>query len=79
MIAEQKLAQKRFTLLQLAEQPGNISKACRMHKISSSQFYVYKRACQEHGLDSLVDNPLLWNHTRTNCQRRRTTGSLVFR
>jgi transposase InsO family protein len=57
MTATEKLAHKRLTLLQLAERLGNISKACRMHKVSRSQFYEYKRAFQEHGLEGLVDRP----------------------
>jgi len=57
MTAQKKLAHKRLTLLQLAEKLGNISKACRMHKVSRSQFYEYKRAFQEHGLEGLVDKP----------------------
>ena len=57
MTAKQKLAQKRLTLLQLAEKLGNVSKACRMHKVSRSQFYEYKRSFQQYGLDGLVDKP----------------------
>ncbi len=57
MTATEKLAHKRLTLLQLAEKLGNISKACRMHKVSRSQFYEYKRAFQQHGLEGLVDKP----------------------
>ena len=57
MTAKAKLAQKRLTLLQLAEKLGNVSKACRMHKVSRSQFYEYKRAFQTHGLDGLIDKP----------------------
>lgn len=57
MTATEKLAHKRLTLLQLAERLGNISKACRMHKVSRSQFYEYKRAFQQHGLEGLVDKP----------------------
>jgi hypothetical protein len=57
MTAKQKLAHKRLTLLQLAERLGDISKACRMYKVSRSQFYEYKRAFQQHGLEGLVDKP----------------------
>lgn len=57
MTAKKKLAQKRLTLLQLAEKLGNVSKACQMHKVSRSQFYEYKRAFQEHGLSGLIDKP----------------------
>jgi transposase-like protein len=55
MIAEKRLPHKRLTLLQLTERLRNISKACRCHGISRSQFYKYKRGFQEQGLDGLVD------------------------
>ena len=57
MTAKKKLAHKRLTLLQLAEKLGNVSHACRMHKVSRSQFYEYKRAFQEHGFEGLIDRP----------------------
>lgn len=57
MTAEQKIAQSRLTLLQLAERLRNVSEACRHHGISRSQFYEYKRAFQERGLDGLMDQP----------------------
>lgn len=57
MTATQKLAQKRLTLLQLAEKLRNVSEACRRHSISRSQFYEYKRAFQEKGFEGLLDRP----------------------
>ena len=57
MTAKKKLAQKKLNLLQLAEKLGNVSKACRMNKVSRSQYYEYKRAFQEHGFDGLIDKP----------------------
>lgn len=57
MTASMKLAHKRLTLLQLAEKLGNVSKACRMHKVSRSQFYEYKRSFQTHEIDGLIDKP----------------------
>jgi len=59
MTAKKKLAQKRLTLLQLAEKLGNVSKACRMHGVSRSQYYEYKRSFQTHGLEGLLDKPPL--------------------
>jgi hypothetical protein len=41
MTAKAKLAQKRLTLLQLAEKLGNVFPTCQMHKMSRSQFYEY--------------------------------------
>ena len=57
MTAQKKIAQKRLTLLQLAEKLRNVSEACRHHGVSRSQFYEYKRAFQEHGFDGLIDRP----------------------
>ena len=57
MTAEKKIAQKRLTLLQVAERIRNVSEACRRHSVSRSQFYEYKRAFQERGLDGLMDRP----------------------
>jgi len=57
MTAKKKLAQKRLTLLQVAEKLRNVSEACRRHGVSRSQFYEYKRAFQERGFDGLIDRP----------------------
>ena len=57
MTANKKIAQKRLTLLQPAEQLRNISQACRHHGVSRSQFYEYKRAFQERGFEGLMDQP----------------------
>ena len=57
MTAVKKIAQKRLTLLQLAERIRNVSEACRHHGISRSQFYEYKRAFQEQGFEGLIDRP----------------------
>jgi transposase-like protein len=55
MTAEKKIAHNRMTLLQLAERLRNVSEACRRRGVSRSQFYEYKRAFQEKGLDGLKD------------------------
>ena len=57
MTAKEKLAQQRLTLLQLSEKLGNVSKACRMHGVSRSQYYEYKRSFQTHGVEGLIDKP----------------------
>ena len=55
MTAEKKIAHQRLTLLQVAERIRNVSEACRRLGVSRSQFYEYKRAFQEQGLDGLID------------------------
>ena len=57
MTAETKIAQGKMTLLQLAERLRNVSEACRRRGVSRSQFYEYKRAFQEQGLQGLIDRP----------------------
>jgi hypothetical protein len=56
MTAEQKIAQGRLTLLQLAENLKNVSEACRRRGITRSRFYEYKRAFQEFGFEGLIDS-----------------------
>ncbi len=57
MTAESKIAQGKMTLLQLAERLRNVSEACRRRGVCRSQFYEYKRAFQEQGLQGLIDRP----------------------
>ena len=57
MTAKKKLAQKRLTLLQVAEKLRNVSEACRRQGVSRSQFYEYNRAFQECDFDGLIDRP----------------------
>jgi hypothetical protein len=55
--AKKKTAQKRLSLLQLAEKLRKVSEACRHFGVSRSQFYEYKRAFQERGFEGLIDRP----------------------
>jgi len=57
MTAEQKIAQKKLTLLQIATKIRNVSEACRRARVCRSQFYEYKRAFQELGFEGLLDRP----------------------
>ena len=73
MSANQKFAQKRLTLLQLTEKLANVSKACRMHKVSRSQFYEHKRSFQMHGLEGLLDKPPIpASHPKTLLEETRS-------
>ena len=55
MTTKRKIAQKRLTLLQLADRLWNISEACRHHRVSRSQLYEYKRIFPKRGLEELFD------------------------
>ncbi len=55
--AERELARRRRSLLELAEELGNVTEACRKYGISRTQFYKYKRRYEEEGLEGLLNRP----------------------
>ena len=55
--ANEKLAHRRLTVLELAERLGNVTEACRRGGIDRTSFYDWKRRFQTHGLDGLKDLP----------------------
>ena len=57
MTAEEKIAHKRLSLLELAKAVGHVSKASRLRGVSRSQFYEHERRVQAHGLQGLNDLP----------------------
>jgi Integrase core domain/Helix-turn-helix domain len=57
MIAETKVAKHRLSVLELAEQLGNVSEACRRRGMTRTQFYEYKKRFQVQGFEGLKDLP----------------------
>jgi transposase InsO family protein len=57
MLAEDKLAYQRLSVLELAEALGNVSEACRQRGMTRTQFYEYKKRFQERGMEGLKDLP----------------------
>src|SRR3712207_2960893 len=55
--ANEKLAHRRLTVLELAQRLGNVTEACRRGGIDRTSFYDWKRRFQTHGLDGLKDLP----------------------
>ena len=53
-------------LLNLAEELGNVSKACKMMGLSRDTFYRYKAAADEGGVEALLDR----NKRRPNLKNR---------
>lgn len=53
MNAETKIAYQRLSLLELAQNLGNVAEACRQRDVSRTQFYEYKRRFQTHGVAGL--------------------------
>lgn len=50
-----KIIKHKVGLLNLAEELGNVSKACKVMGLSRDTFYRYKAAVEEGGVDSLFD------------------------
>lgn len=55
MTAEEKVARRKLSLLQLAVELDNISKACRVMGYSRQQFYEIRRNYQVYGSEGLLD------------------------
>ena len=54
-VQAEKIARRKLSLLQLAQELGNVSKACRIVGYSRQQFYEIRRTFQLHGADGLID------------------------
>jgi transposase InsO family protein len=55
MTAEEKVARRKLSLLELAAELDNVSKACRVMGYSRQQFYEIRRNFQVYGADGLLD------------------------
>ena len=54
-VQAEKIARRKLSLLQVAQELGNVSKACRIVGYSRQQFYEIRRNFQVHGADGLLD------------------------
>ena len=50
-----KVIKHKVGLLKLAEELGNVSKACKMMGLSRATFYRYKDAVEDGGVEALFD------------------------
>ena len=55
MTAKDKIARRKLSLLDLATELDNVSKACRLMGYSRQQFYEIRRNFQTYGADGLID------------------------
>jgi transposase InsO family protein len=55
MTTETKIARRKLSLLQLAAELSNVSKACKIMGYSRQQFYEIRRNYQIYGADGLID------------------------
>jgi hypothetical protein len=55
MTTDQRIARRKLSLLELAQDLGNVSKACKLVGYSRQQFYEIRRNCQTFGAAGPVD------------------------
>jgi transposase InsO family protein len=55
MTTQQRLARRKLSLLELASQLSNVSRACKMLGYSRQQFYEIRRNFQTYGAEGLID------------------------
>ncbi len=55
MTSAQKVARRKLSLLDLAQDLGNVSKACKVMGYSRQQFYEIRRNYQTYGAEGLID------------------------
>ena len=55
MTTEAKISRRKASMLELAQQLGNVSRACRLMGYSRQQFYEIRRNFQTYGADGLID------------------------
>lgn len=55
MTTHQKIARRKLSLLALADELNNVSKACKVIGYSRQQFYEIRRNYQTYGADGLID------------------------
>jgi len=73
MTTEKKVARRKLTLLELAGQLGNVSRACRIVGYSRQQFYEIRRNFQTYGADGLLDRIAGPRNPRTPTGSTRTS------
>ena len=70
-VQAEKIARRKLSLLQLAQELGNVSKACKIVGYSRQQFYEIRRNFQSFGAEGLVDRvagPRAPHPNRVSCE-----------
>ena len=55
MTTDEKVARRKLSLLELAQDLGNVSRACKVMGYSRQQFYEIRRNFQTYGSEGLID------------------------
>ena len=71
MTTDEKVARRKLSLLELAQDLRNVSKACKLMGYSRQQFYEIRRNYQTYGSAGLLDKVLGEYRISTDRSRRR--------
>ena len=63
----EKIIRNKVGLLNLAEELGNISKACKIMGFSRDTFYRYKELKEEGGIENLIDRTRRCPNIKRRC------------
>ncbi len=55
MTTKDKIARRKLSLLELAQELSNVSRACKVMGYSRQQFYEIRRNFQTHGAEGPID------------------------
>ena len=55
MTTQEKLVNRKLSIIELAEFLKNVSQACRINGVSRQHFYDIKKAYDEHGIEGLKE------------------------
>ena len=63
--SNEKIIKHKVGLLNLAEELGNVSKACQIMGLSRDTFYRYRDAVEDGGVEALLERPRAPHDQRT--------------
>jgi molybdenum-dependent DNA-binding transcriptional regulator ModE len=65
MTQQQDIVNRKFNILELSEQLGNISEACRKLGISRQHYYDIRRSLQAEGIEVLLEKARITSRFKT--------------
>jgi hypothetical protein len=74
--SNERIIKRKVGLLNLAEELGNVSRACKVMGLSRDTFYRYKTAVDDGGVDALIDKT--WRKPNNKNRTDETTEAAVL-
>ena len=67
----ERIIKHKVGLLNLAEELGNVSKACQVMGLSRDTFYRYKQAVEEGGVEALLHKDRRWPNPKNRVDEQK--------